>query len=346
MKMRSVVLTATSIVIGVLLIAAFISVAKVDPHATLRQLAGANRVAFLRLAALMAFNIFLSGLKWQLMDRVIRRESDAALSKSTFFAVTSAGVALGQLLPIQVSMVIARVLGTQLHGRALTRGTVGTVFDQGSDFLIVCFLIPASLLTHFSGSGPVVWLGLAVSMALLAIATVGGMVGVVQRLAAHFAAGAKAASNRWRRGCTDLIQSGLLERNLVRKLLGISILRFVVVVLMAGETSHAIRSTIPIWHLAAAMPFVVLSSALAITPGGIGVNEFTYATALSMFGTPLAAAAQWALANRALTAAAAFAVAICTAGGLLLSSSRKFYRRRNALEAAAKTEVATSFLRG
>ena len=130
MSLRSMVLTVASITVGIALIYALISYAKIDPQATLRQLAAANRIAFIRLAMLMAFNIFLSGLKWQLMDRAIRREGDAVLTKTTFFAVTSAGVALGQVLPMQVSMVIARVLGTQFHGRSVTRGTVSTLFDH------------------------------------------------------------------------------------------------------------------------------------------------------------------------------------------------------------------------
>lgn len=320
MKLRSVLLTIASLAAGVVLIALLISFAKIDPHATLRQLASAKRVPLIRLTLLMAFNIFLSGQKWQLIDRVIRRGSDEVICRSAFFAVTSAGVALGQLLPTQVSLVLARVLGTQFHGRAFTRGTVATVFDQASDFLVVCFLVPASLATRIFARGPLTWLGLAVTMALLAIVTVGRTVSFIGRLATRFAVSGKNPPGRWRRGCSQLIQSGLLQQGLVRKLLGISVLRFVVLVLMAGETSHAIGFSIPLWHLAAAMPFVVLSNALAITPGGIGLNELTYATALGMFGTPLAVAAQWSLANRALTAGAAFAVAICTAVALLLRS--------------------------
>jgi uncharacterized membrane protein YbhN (UPF0104 family) len=109
----------------------------------------------------------------------------------------------------------------------------------------------------------------------------------------------------------------------------LSTLRFVVLVLMAGETTETIGANVPLWHLAAAIPFVVLSSALAVTPGGLGVNELTYATALSFFGTPLPAAAQWALANRFLVAAASFAVAICAAGILfLVNSHNRFLRKR------------------
>lgn len=321
MRTRSIFLSLGSIAVGTVLIVALVHIAKVDLHVTLRRVADANRAPFIGLALLMAFNIFLSAQKWQLMDAVIRRESDAGLSRSAYFAVSSFGVALGQLLPTQVSMLIARVLGTQFHGRGFTRGAVSTFFDQGTDFLVVCFLVPASLITRVFIRNPLVWLAVSLSMAALAMITVSGTVNLMKRWATRFAFQGKNTAIRWRLGCLELAQSGLLQASLFRKLLAISLLRFAVLVLMAGETSLAIGSSIPLWHLGASMPFVVLSNALAITPGGIGLSEFTYTTALNMFGTPLTVAAEWSLANRALTAAAAFAVAICTAIVLLLRRS-------------------------
>ena len=47
---------------------------------------------------------------------------------------------------------------------------------------------------------------------------------------------------------------------------------------MAGETAQAIGVHIPLWHLAAAMPFVIIACVIVVTPGGLGVNELSYAT--------------------------------------------------------------------
>jgi len=80
---------------------------------------------------------------------------------------------------------------------------------------------------------------------------------------------------------------------------------------MAGQTATAVSAKIELWHLAAAMPLVVLATALAITPGGIGVTELTYAGGLRLFGTPVSTAAEWAITNRVLCMAASFSVALC-----------------------------------
>jgi uncharacterized membrane protein YbhN (UPF0104 family) len=93
----------------------------------------------------------------------------------------------------------------------------------------------------------------------------------------------------------------------------LSALRFSVVVLMSVQTAEAIKVHIPIWQMAAAVPFVVMASVIALTPGGLGVNELTSVTALKIFGTPLAIGSEWALANRALIAASYFVVAMCAA---------------------------------
>lgn len=328
-RLRSFLLALASIAIGIVLIASLVSVAKIDPRETLRQLGKTNRIAFTKLALLMSLYAYLSARKWRLMDAVIRRSQDAALPGLRSFALTTAGMALGQVLPIPISMAVARTLGMYDHDSPVTRGTVGTLFDQGFDFLIVCFLIPASVTTRLFKGGALMWMGVAAPMALLALLGAGTTVRWLHRIAVFFSAGKSAHPSRLQRGFTELQHSGLLNADLARKLVALSALRFVVLVLMAGETTEAISANVPLWHLAAAMPFVVFSNALAVTPGGLGVNEITCATALGLFGTALPAAAQWALANRFLMAAASFAVAICAAGILFLVNSRnRFLRKR------------------
>ena len=86
---------------------------------------------------------------------------------------------------------------------------------------------------------------------------------------------------------------------------------------MSVQTAEAIGEHIPIWHMAAAIPFVVVASVIALTPGGLGVNELTSAAALKAFGTPLAIGAQWALGNRVLISVSYSLVAACAVMVLL-----------------------------
>jgi uncharacterized membrane protein YbhN (UPF0104 family) len=139
------------------------------------------------------------------------------------------------------------------------------------------------------------------------------------RWLASFAANAEGSQNVVRailRRFSRLQHSGVLSAALARRLVMLSAARFTVVVLMAGQTAEAINAPIPLWHLAAAIPFVVLACVLAVTPGGIGVNELTSASALRIFGTPFSIGAQWAVANRVLGFAACFLAAAIAAAAL------------------------------
>jgi uncharacterized membrane protein YbhN (UPF0104 family) len=340
-RLRSLLLVVASLAISVALIAVLVAVSKVDLRGVLLRLGSMDGRAFAKLSLLAGLNTYLSTQKWRLMDCVMRRSTDPELPTSTAFAMTSAGNALGQILPMQVSMVVARTLGIWVHGRALRRGTVGTLFEQGFDFLAVCFLMAASACTRLLRGNATMWLMLAIPAALAALLVVGAVMRLLARINSYLSTSLRKKLAPLSSTLAELQESGLLEVSLGRRLMALSLARFGVLVLMASQTTATIHADIPLWHLAAAMPFVVLSSALAITPGGLGINELTYATALDLFGTPLTTGAAWALANRLLIVAASFAVAIVALG--LFLALNVWYRVRSAPKPIPSGEEEANF---
>jgi uncharacterized membrane protein YbhN (UPF0104 family) len=311
MTLRRVFLLLASVALGVVLVVLLIKVGKINLRMTLRQLESVGRIAFVKLILLNGLLVYLSTAKWRSIDAALRRSSDSVPSGITSFAVTSAGMALGLVLPVQIGMAAARTFGTYVHGRPLKRGTGGSLFEQSFDLLIVGFLAVASGVTWFCAGGAVMWVACAAGMTALALLAVGPLVGLIRWAGAAFSARTVAPHNQVLRAVWELQHSSLLNAALARRLVMLSTIRFGVVVLMAGQTAEAIHAQIPLWHMAAAVPFVVIATIIAVTPGGIGVNELTSATALKFFGTPLATAAQWSLANRFLVTASCFAVATC-----------------------------------
>jgi uncharacterized membrane protein YbhN (UPF0104 family) len=311
MNLRRSSMWLGSAALAVLLVYVLIKVSKLDFRVTLQQLERVSWVAFTKLALLTAVHAYLSSLKWRCVDAGLRRPSDSAPSRMMSYALTSTGVALGQVLPVQVSMSAARTLGTYFHGKAFKRGTGGTLFEQSFDVLIVGFLVIASLATRIVGGGGRVWLVCALAMTALAWSTIGPSVRLIRRRVDALAARSVTHPNRVLRTLVGLQQSGVLNASLARQLMLLSAGRFTIQVLMAGQAAEAIGVNIPLWHLAAAMPFVILACVIVVTPGGLGVNELSYATTLHMFGTPLNVGAQWALANRFLVASSCLVVAAC-----------------------------------
>ncbi len=238
-------------------------------------------------------------------------------------------MALGLILPVQVGMAVARTIGTHTYGRALKRGTAGTVFEQGFDLMVVFFLAFASWFTWVSGSGGVAWLLSAIVMVAVSVLSVGPAISLALwtfRFAASQSASlknqpapiemklqhrAKKILTDAVRGFADLQHLGLIQVQLARRLVLLSAARFSIICLMANQTALAIGGHISLWHMSAAMPFVSITNVIGITPGGIGVNELTSVSVLHLFGTPLVVASEWALANRFIATGSYFVVAIC-----------------------------------
>lgn len=323
MSIRRAVLVPASILLGAALIWLLIRLGKVDLRETLRQVEHVSLIGFVGLALLNGALVAFSTLKWRSVDAALRRPADCVPSKVTAFSMSSAGMALGLVLPVFLGMTTARTAGTHPYGRTLKRGTGGTLFEQSFDLLVVVLLGVASAITWLCHGGPATWAACAFAVLAIPLAAARPSLWFVQQLFHHAETGMKRLfSSRLSRppsgflvrmadGFFEAQRSDLANVRLVRRLLILSTARFGVVVLMACQTAAMIGAHIAFWRMAAAIPFTAISNLFAVTPGGLGVNELTSVTALHLFGTPLAVASQWALANRILATAACFFVTAC-----------------------------------
>jgi uncharacterized membrane protein YbhN (UPF0104 family) len=334
MTNRRILMFFVSIAVGALLILILVRLARVDLGTAVNQLRAAKGFAVAKLLLLNAVLIFLSTEKWRHVDAALRSTSDAVPSRAVCFVLTSIGLALGFALPVQFGMAAARTIGTHFYGKPLRRGMVGTMFEQCFDVFIVGVLALASVLTLLTRGGARVWVLSAIVVIVLACVLAGSATRLSRRIAAHFSS----RMSRERRlaiglkALSELEESGVLSARLARRLILLSALRFGVVVLMAGQTAAAVSAQIPLWKLAAAMPLVVLATALAITPGGIGVTELTYTGALKLFGTSTSIAASWSIANRILCMSTGFTVAIIASVVFLLKNLTAVGRGKKASE--------------
>jgi uncharacterized protein (TIRG00374 family) len=320
MKLRRVLFLLLSILLAGFFLVLLIHLGKVNLGATVEMLRRVSPVDFVELVLLNAVLIGISTVRWRSIDAVLRHASDAVPSRMTAFFVTSTGMALGLILPVQIGMTTARTIGTRAYGRTLKRGTAGTVFEQSFDLVVVATLAGASAVTWLVHGGGWTWLGCAVPLIALALLAVNPSVRLARSVARRVPDLTSRSCPRWLperpyqwlqralSGLSNLQHSGLLNVRLARRLLILSVARFCVVVLMGAQTARAVAARIPLWHMAAMVPFGTTANLLGITPGGIGVNELTAAAVLSMFGTPLTIASQWALANRVLVTLSCCAV--------------------------------------
>ncbi len=331
MNLRRVLLFLVSVAIAALLIGVLIHLGKVDLSLTLQQLEHANLISVIIMVLFNCLLVYLSTVKWRMVDVALRSSVDAVPSQVTSFFITSVGMALGLIIPTQIAMAIARTFGAHGYGKAIRRGTAGTVYEQSFDLLIVLFLSVASWVAWTFSGGGMLWLSSAFIMVVIAMLTMSPIIHITKLI---FRAASrnynpepdadaiknqspiaisrhpiKTLTGKALRYFLQIEHSGLLNAALARRLMLLSATRFAVIVLLANQTALAVNAQIRLWHIAAAMPFVSIANVLGITPGGVGINELTIVSMLHLFGTPLSIASQWAVDYRLLGTLSYFLVA-------------------------------------
>ena len=114
----------------------------------------------------------------------------------------------------------------------------------------------------------------------------------------------------------------LLEPALTWRLVALSVCRYGALIVSAYAAALAGDLPVALWQVAAVMPLAVMTVLLSFVPAGLGVNEWTFASALSVLGVPFATAAEFALFNRLLNMLGALVVALL-GGAVLVASGRQ-----------------------
>jgi uncharacterized protein (TIRG00374 family) len=303
-------LLAGSIVLAGILVAALLAVT--DLGAVTDLLSRARPGPFVLLVLVLGFNAVLAGEKWRTVDDRLERENRDPLPGTFYFVLSAIGVAVGQVAPVQVGTALSRSIGSHFYGgRAIMRGTGATIFEQFFDLLVAAYLAVASAVVLLTGAGEAAWALLAVTMAVAGLFLTTIAVRVVA-IVAHRLGRVEALAGRRRvlALLENVAGSALLAPAVARRLYVLSLVRFAGLCAMSALTCAAVGLDIPIWHLAGMVPFAVLANLIAITPGALGISEWTVVSILVMFGTSFSVAAQLAVVTRVLVAGAALIVGL------------------------------------
>ena len=195
------------------------------------------------------------------------------------------------LLPVQIAMATARTLGTYVHGRPFERRTAGPLFEQSFDLLVVAFLAVASRGHMVLSRRRVAVDFVRCCHDRVALLAVGSSIRLIQWLAASYNAKTAVPRNRILRSFWELQHSGTFNAGLARRLVMLSVGRFIVVVLMSIQTAEAIGVHIPLWQMArhAICRFCIC---YCVDSGRIWSERVDRGDRAQGFGTPLAIGAR------------------------------------------------------
>jgi uncharacterized protein (TIRG00374 family) len=311
--------TLFSIFCGIVFIIALICFARIDGGEILDRLLNLNPLGLIALVILWGAYTFVSAEKWLLVER--HYNADNVPSRRLAFALTALGWVAGQFFPVQLTTAFMRGLGSKvLAQRNSWHSAAATFYEQIFDLIIVALLGLVSLLC-LGLAAPQAWLILVTVTLAVFTMTLRFITAFMQKFLRLL------ARSRLLTGRMQQFLSGgdkILEFSLIRKLVLLSIAHFILLCAAAAATTYSAGLPVSALHLAIAMPLVALASALPLTPGALGVNEFMFASTLAALGTPFAIGLQWALINRLLVISSSLLIG--SIGVLLLWGGKKISR--------------------
>src|SRR5271166_1453373 len=300
----SLAMAIASAVIGGSLLVLLAGRADLDPGRLVGIVTGLRLGPVALIAFAMCCMSWCSAEKWRVVVRTACPDTALELGRGTYFACTAFGLLTGQLLPPSVGAAAARSAGVKLLGGTIVQATSATAFEQVFDAALACWCAAATLATIALHLAPAAWLlATAVACALCVLSTLLA----ARRLSTLLVRDNGGAGAAWQ---------ALLEPALTWRLVALSVCRYGALIVSAYAAALAGDLPVALWQVAAVMPLAVLTVLVSFVPAGLGVNEWTFASALTVLGVPFATAAEFALLNRFLNVLGA--VAIAALGGAVL----------------------------
>jgi glycosyltransferase 2 family protein len=254
------------------------------------------------LSTLLHFN--LSALKWRVVTTQISPEIINSVSPMFYLFYTSLGALFGQFIPLHISTMITRGIGLRLHQKEhLKRGLVSSVYEQGFDVLIPLILAIASILKLLKIVDLGGWLVIAaISLGflwLVAVTSTVRMLNLLANVLDRIKLQLKPI-NSLRTLVHQIQDTELLDNRLMTKIFLLAVIRYANLTLRAMLVALAVTLDIDVQHVLFVMPLVQISMLIPLTPGNLGVVEWTWTGILTGLGSTVASATVFGLGHRLL----------------------------------------------
>ncbi len=244
----------------------------------------------------------LSTMKWKMVMARLRPEDEHHRGWSYGFYYTALGAVLSLVVLPQAAMVVARGYGDKFKlGKSPASTTAATLYEQLFDVVPIIAIAGTAVVANLLNWSPGQWLIAIVA----AVAASGVLVALVLRTP-FWSFGRYLPSPLRDRIGTRLewfaspTAQAVLEPCFVLQVYAISVLRYLVLMARSYLIFEAMRLSLGSYGFAKAYSVVSVSRLLFITPGGLGIAEWSWTGVLSWLGMPLQESVRFVLANRVL----------------------------------------------
>ena len=266
--------------------------------ATLKGVSPAATCAILACTLLF---LALSTLKWRLVMGHMGVNDRAAPSWNFSLYYTSLGAVLSLVITPHAAMLVSRSVGAKLHlkGSAIANAA-GSAYEQFFDVIPVATMSLAAIISIVLNASLAGWLAISAALNIAAFLAITLVFKTPFWLLTRFVP----LPQRRRAVLAEKMEwfatpnaKTLLGVPFVATLFAISLVRYAILLLRTGLVMASIDMPISAFQYVKAYGIARLSSIVSITPGELGVTEWTWSGVLTWMGFGLDEAARFALAN-------------------------------------------------
>ncbi len=263
---------------------------------------------FLASTAHMAFGAF----KWRTIVSRIAPAQTARAGRMFFMFYTTVSAALAQFIMVHVASLLVRGLAGRIHHNVpFIHGAAASVFEQLFDVYILLVFAVSGIIGWTFALSPAPWF--AVTTVVLLMGWL--MLSVTLRFLKARAT-LDLGTTRLARTVTEwigtCIRLGLVEPRLVSRLYTFSVLRYLSMLARVAIVVSATTPALPLFDSVLGFTVVQTSQLIAITPGSLGITEWTWTGFMALQGYPPDIGTAFSLALRILSYASILAVLAVT----------------------------------
>jgi uncharacterized protein (TIRG00374 family) len=242
------------------------------------------------LIVLTGTNLAFGTIKWILVIRALTPNDKRYPLFTEAMLVTTLGALIGQVMPVQLAIAFTRSLAGRLGVGSSPRVNLGTtVIEQLFDVVILCIAMIVTLLGLTLRPSPVGWtllILLSVSIGVLVAIWLPLLLTALARFFDHlpstcrvqvYASVFSSAVGRARE----------LRPPVVMQLIALSGLRYVINLTRIAVVLSALGMPAYFVSAAIAFPLILLIALLPITPGNLGIMEWTWSSMLVSAGAAI-----------------------------------------------------------
>lgn len=279
---------------------------------TLRQLPASAMIGVFVCSAVLSL---LSTAKWLIVLDHLPQANGQRPSFSHAFFSTSLGALLSLVLMPQISMVIARGYAEKRRsGGAPLKSTAATLYEQFFDVVpIVAFALAALYCLLAGANWAVLWamgllLVVAGSLAMIMLFRLRSwLYTTLARLLPRMEGSRVFTFIRW---TSQPEAERLFSPQFISTLMLMSFGRYLAIMGRSYFVFAAVVLSLGFSQFTQAYSLVSISRLLSLTPGGLGISEWTWAGVLALFNVDFESSVNFSLANRITNIGAAITIAL------------------------------------